>query len=127
MSIFDGMFKEDGWVCTWATKNILKAKGWGYNHVNVNLIYERDGETVEVGASYSVNIGGKISVEQPIKMFVKTITSVLEDGEMVPKFLDKRSLRAFREDEMTEVMITDLNAVNKMFDIADAVVKRVYL
>lgn len=124
MSIFDNTFVEPGWVCVQAQKNITRCGE--YNYVNMNLMYELGHRQVEVGASYAINVGGKVSRENPVKMIVKMYDlsgDVAED----PKVLFKRSLRAFRPDEMTEEMVRDINAANLMFDQADKEVQRVYL
>lgn len=122
MSIFDNTFVEPGWNCVWATKNI--SNDGEYKHVIVNLIYELDNQQAEVQASYAVNAGGKISIEQPTKMVIKKYnTSESAD----PEVTFRRSLRAYRPDEVTPEMIKDLNTVNEMFDLADNEVRRVYL
>lgn len=124
MSIFDNTFVEPGWVCVQAQKNITRCGE--YKYVNLNLMYELGQRQVEVGASYAMNVGGKVSRENPVKMIVKMYDlsgDVTED----PKVLFKRSLRAFRPDEMTEEMVRDINAANLMFDQADKEVQRVYL
>lgn len=124
MSIFDNTFVEPGWVCVQAQKNITRCEE--YKYVNLNLMYELGQRQVEVGASYAINVGGKVSRENPVKMVVKMYDlsgNVTED----PKVLFKRSLRAFRPDEMTEEMVKDINAANLMFDQADKEVQRVYL
>ncbi|QPI18086.1 hypothetical protein POP15_038 [Pectobacterium phage POP15] len=124
MSIFDNTFVEPGWVCVQAQKNITRCEE--YKYVNLNLMYELGQRQVEVGASYAINVGGKVSRENPVKMIVKMYDlsgDVTED----PKVLFKRSLRAFRPDEMTEEMVKDINAANLMFDQADKEVQRVYL
>lgn len=124
MSIFDNTFVEPGWVCVQAQKNITRCDE--YKYVNLNLMYELDCRQVEVGATYAINVGGQISREVPVKMVVKMFDlsgDVTED----PKVLFKRSLRAFRPDQMTEEMIKDINAANLMFDQADKEVQRVYL
>ncbi|MGX4995852.1 DUF7325 family protein [Enterobacter hormaechei] len=124
MSIFDNTFVEPGWVCVQAQKNITRCDE--YKYVNLNLMYELDHRQVEVGATYAINVGGQISREVPVKMIIKMFDlsgDVAED----PKVLFKRSLRAFRPDQMTEEMIKDINAANLMFDQADKEVQRVYL
>lgn len=124
MSIFDNTFVEPGWVCVQAQKNITRCDE--YKYVNLNLMYELDQRQVEVGATYAINIGGQISLEVPVKMIIKMFDmsgDVTED----PKVLFKRSLRAFRPDEMTQEMVKDINAANAMFDQADKEVQRIYL
>lgn len=124
MSIFDNTFVEPGWVCVQAQKNIIRCDE--YKYVNLNLIYELDHRQVEVGATYAINVGGQISREVPVKMAIKMF-DVSGDVTEDPKVLFKRSLRAFRPDQMTEEMIKDINAANLMFDQADKEVQRVYL
>ncbi|MGL5281401.1 MAG: DUF7325 family protein [Plesiomonas shigelloides] len=124
MSIFDNTFVEPGWVCVQAQKNITRCDE--YKYVNLNLMYELDHRQVEVGATYAINVGGQISREVPVKMIIKMF-DVSGDVTEDPKVLFKRSLRAFRPDQMTEGMIKDINAANLMFDQADKEVQRVYL
>ncbi|UTC25227.1 hypothetical protein P7_037 [Pectobacterium phage vB_PcaM_P7_Pc] len=124
MSIFDNTFVEPGWVCVQAQKNITRCDE--YKYVNLNLMYELDRRQVEVGATYAINVGGKISREVPVKMIIKMF-DVSGDVTEDPKVLFKRSLRALRPDQMTEEMIKDINAANLMFDQADKEVQRVYL
>ncbi|AKY04044.1 hypothetical protein ADU18_0144 [Cronobacter phage PBES 02] len=124
MSIFDNTFVEPGWVCVQAQKNITRCDE--YKYVNLNLMYELDRRQVEVGATYAINVGGQISREVPVKMIIKMF-DVSGDVTEDPKVLFKRSLRAFRPDQMTEEMIKDINAANLMFDQADKEVQRVYL
>lgn len=124
MSIFDNTFVEPGWVCVQAQKNITRCDE--YKYVNLNLMYELDHRQVEVGATYAINVGGQISREVPVKMLIKML-DVSGDVTEDPKVLFKRSLRAFRPDQMTEEMIKDINAANLMFDQADKEVQRVYL
>lgn len=124
MSIFDNTFVELGWVCVQAQKNIIRYDE--YKYVNLNLMYELDHRQVEVGATYAINVGGQISREVPVKMIIKMF-DVSGDVTEDPKVLFKRSLRAFRPDQVTEEMIKDINAANLMFDQADKEVQRVYL
>lgn len=124
MSIFDNTFVEPGWVCVQAQKNITRCDE--YKYVNLNLMYELDHRQVEVGATYAINVGGQISREVPVKMIIKMF-DVSGDVTEDPKVLFKRSLRAFRPDQMTGEMIKDINAANLMFDQADKEVQRVYL
>lgn len=124
MSIFDNTFVEPGWVCVQAQKNITRCDE--YSYVNLNLMYELEHRQVEVGATYAINVGGKISREVPVKMIIKMF-DVSGDVSEDPKVIFKRSLRAFRPEEMTEEMIKDINAANLMFDQADKDVQRVYL
>lgn len=124
MSIFDNTFVEPGWVCVQAQKNITRCDE--YKYVNLNLMYELDHRQVEVGATYAINVGGKVSREVPVKMIIKMF-DVSGDVSEDPKIIFKRSLRAFRPDEMTEEMVKDINAANLMFDQADKEVQRVYL
>lgn len=124
MSIFDNTFVEPGWVCVQAQKNITRCDE--YKYVNLNLMYELDHRQVEVGATYAINVGGKVSREVPVKMVIKMF-DVSGDVSEEPKVIFKRSLRAFRPDEMTEEMVKDINAANLMFDQADKEVQRVYL
>lgn len=124
MSIFDNTFVEPGWVCVQAQKNITRCDE--YKYVNLNLMYELGHRQVEVGASYAINVGGKVSRENPVKMIVKMF-DISGDVTEDPEVIFKRSLRAFRPDEMTEEMIKDINAANLMFDQADKEVQRVYL
>lgn len=124
MSIFDNTFVEPGWVCVQAQKNITRCDE--YKYVNLNLMYELNHRQVEVGATYAINVGGQISREVPVKMIIKMF-DVSGDVTKDPKVLFKRSLRAFRPDQMTEEMIKDINAANLMFDQADKEVQRVYL
>lgn len=124
MSIFDNTFVEPGWVCVQAQKNITRCDE--YKYVNLNLMYELGQRQVEVGASYAINVGGKVSRENPVKMIVK-MYDISGDVTEDPEVIFKRSLRAFRPDEMTEEMVKDINAANLMFDQADKEVQRVYL
>lgn len=124
MSIFDNTFVEPGWVCVHAQKNITRCAE--YKYVNLNLMYELGQRQVEVGASYAINVGGKVSRENPVKMIVKMF-DISGDVTEDPEVIFKRSLRAFRPDEMTEEMVKDINAANLMFDQADKEVQRVYL
>lgn len=124
MSIFDNTFVEPGWVCVQAQKNITRCDE--YKYVNLNLMYELGQRQVEIGASYAINVGGKVSRENPVKMIVK-MYDISGDVTEDPEVIFKRSLRAFRPDEMTEEMVKDINAANLMFDQADKEVQRVYL
>lgn len=124
MSIFDNTFVEPGWVCVQAQKNITRCDE--YKYVNLNLMYELDHRQVEVGASYAINVGGQVSREVPVKMLIK-MYSLSGDVTEEPEVLFKRSLRAYRPDQMTEEMIKDINVANLMFDKADKEVQRVYL
>ena len=124
MSIFDNTFVEPGWVCVQAQKNITRCDE--YKYVNLNLMYELGQRQVEVGASYAINVGGKVSRENPVKMIVK-MYDISGDVTEDPEVIFKRSLRAFRPDEMTEEIVKDINAANLMFDQADKEVQRVYL
>lgn len=124
MSIFDNTFVEPGWVCVQAQKNITRCDE--YKYVNLNLMYELDHRQVEVGATYAINVGGQISREVPVKMIIK-MYDISGDVTEDPEVIFKRSLRAFRPDEMTEEMVKDINAANLMFDQADKEVQRVYL
>lgn len=124
MSIFDNTFVEAGWECIQATKNITR--GEEYKYVNLNLMYERDHRQVEVGATYAINVGGQISREVPVKMLVK-MYDMSGDPNEEAEVIFKRSLRAFRSEEMTEEMIEDLRFADMMFDQANSEVQRVYL
>lgn len=124
MSIFDNTFVEPGWVCVQAQKNITRCGE--YNYVNLNLMYELGHRQVEVGATYAINVGGKVSRESPVKMLVKMF-DLSGDLTEDPVVIFKRSLKAFRPDEMTEEMVKDINVANQMFDLADKDVQRVYL
>lgn len=124
MSIFDNTFVEPGWVCVQAQKNITRFDE--YKYVNLNLMYELGQRQVEVAATYAINIGGQISRECPVKMIIKMF-DLSGNASEDPKVLFKRSLRAFRPDQMTEEMVKDINAANLMFDQADKEVQRVYL
>lgn len=124
MSIFDNTFVEPGWECVQAQKNITRCEE--YKYINLNLIYELGHRQVEVGASYAINVGGKVSRESPVKMLVK-MYDTSGDASEEPEVLFKRSLRAYRPEQMTEEMIKDINAANLMFDKADREVQRVYL
>lgn len=124
MSIFDNVFSEKGWKCVVATKNITKTSE--YSHINVYLVYELDDRQVDVTCVYSVNVGGKISKEEPVKMLVKMFR-LGETDDDEPEELMRRRLSAYRPEEMTDQMIKDINATNIMFDQADKSVSRVYL
>ena len=124
MSIFDNTFVESGWTCVYATKNISVESE--YKRVLVNLIYELDNRQAEVSAAYSVNVGGKISIENHAKMLIK-VYDLSGDKSKDPEVLFKRSLKAFRPEEVTEEMIKDLNTLNEMFDMASKDIKRVYM
>lgn len=124
MSIFDNTFVESGWECVQATKNITRCDE--YKYINLNLLYELGKRQVEVGATYAINIGGKISRETPVKMIVK-MYDISGDQSEDAKVIFKRSLRAFRPDEMTEEMVKDLKIAEAMFGQANKDVQRVYL
>lgn len=124
MSIFDNTFVESGWECVQATKNITHCDE--YKYINLNLLYELGKRQVEVGATYAINIGGKISRETPVKMIVK-MYDISGDQSEDAKVIFKRSLRAFRPDEMTEEMVKDLKIAEAMFGQANKDVQRVYL
>ena len=124
MSIFDNTFVEAGWECVQATKNITRCDE--YKYVNLNLMYELGHRQVEVGATYAINVGGQISREVPVKMLVK-MYDISGDPSEEAKVIFKRSLRAFRPDEMTEEMVKDLKVADLMFDQANKDVQRVYL
>lgn len=124
MSIFDNTFVEPGWECVQATKNITRSDE--YKYVNLNLMYELDHRQVEVGATYAINVGGQISREVPVKMIIKMF-DLSGDPSGDPVVLFKRSLRAFRPDEMTEEMLKDIKMADLMFDEANKDVQRVYL
>lgn len=124
MSIFDNTFVEGGWECVMATKNITRCND--YKYINIYLIYELDQRQVEVGTTYAINVGGKISREVPVKMTVKMSDTSGEECEEA-KVIFKRSLRAFRQSEMTEEMIKDIKIADVMFEKANKDVQRVYL
>lgn len=124
MSIFDNTFVESGWECVQATKNITRCDE--YKYINLNLLYELGKRQVEVGATYAINIGGKISRETPVKMIVK-MYDISGDQSEDAKVIFKRSLRALRPDEMTEEMVKDLKIAEAMFGQANKDVQRVYL
>ncbi|QYC52542.1 hypothetical protein [Salmonella phage SSBI34] len=124
MSIFDNTFIEPGWNCISATKNITAGQGCKY--VNLNLVYELGDRQAEVGAAYAINYGGKVSCQVPVKMLVKLFDTSGDPCED-PTIIFKRSLKAFRPDEITEVVIKDINMANMMFEKADKEVQRVYL
>lgn len=124
MSIFDNTFVECGWECVMATKNITRCND--YKYINIYLIYELDQRQVEVGATYAINAGGKISREVPVKMTVKMSDTSGDECEEA-KVIFKRSLRAFRQSEMTEEMIKDIKIADVMFEKANKDVQRVYL
>lgn len=123
MSIFDDTFVEAGWDCVYATKNITRCEE--YKYVNLNLVYELGTQQVEVAAAYAINIGGQVSREVPVKMLLKMfeLSGSAEEAEVILK----RSLRAFRPEEMTEEMVKDIKTVSLMFDQANKDVQRVYL
>lgn len=123
MSIFDNTFVEAGWECVQATKNITRTDE--YKYVNLNLMYELGTRQVEVGATYAINVGGQISREVPVKMLIK-MYELSGSGEE-PEVIFRRSLRAFRPDEMTEEMIKDIKIADMMFDDANKDIKRVFL
>lgn len=125
MSIFDNTFLEAGWDCISATKNINDCGE--YKDMVVKLTYQHEEHHAEVAATYSVNVGGKISKQKSVKMFVKLydLSQGKDDDALVIIFC--RSLRAFREEEMTEEMVKDINIINAMFDKASDEVRRVYL
>lgn len=124
MSIFDNTFVESGWTCVQAQKNITRCDE--YNYVNMNLVYELGDRQVEVGATYAINVGGKVSREVPVKMLIK-MYDISGDQSEDPEVVFKRSLRAYRPDEITEETVKDINTANHMFDLADKDVQRVYL
>lgn len=124
MSIFDNTFVEPGWVCVQAHKNITRTDE--YKYVNLNLTYELGQRQVEVGASYAINVGGKVSRESTVKMLIK-MYDISGDVTEDPEVIFKRSLRAYRPEDMTEEMVKDINTANLMFDQADKEVQRVYL
>lgn len=124
MSIFDNTFVESGWECVQATKNITRCGE--YKYVNLNLMYELGQRQVEVGATYAINVGGQISREIPVKMLIK-MYDLSGDPNGDPVVLFKRSLRAFRPEEMTEEMLKDIKMADLMFDDANKDVQRVYL
>lgn len=124
MSIFDNTFVEPGWVCVQAHKNITRTDE--YKYVNLNLTYELGQRQVEVGASYAINVGGKVSRESTVKMLIK-MYDISGDVAEDPEVIFKRSLRAYRPEDMTEEMVKDINTANLMFDQADKEVQRVYL
>jgi len=124
MSIFDNTFVECGWECVMATKNITRCND--YKYINIFLIYELGSRQVEVGTTYAINAGGKISREVPVKMAVKMYDTSGEESEE-PEVIFKRSLRAFKQSDMTEEMIKDIKIADTMFEKASKDVQRVYL
>lgn len=124
MSIFDNTFVEPGWECVQAQKNIIR---YGeYKYINLNLMYELGDRQAEVAAVYALNLGGKVSREVPVKMLIK-MYDLSGDKTEDPVVLFKRSLRAWKPEEITEEMVKDLMTANAMFDKADAEVQRIFV
>lgn len=121
MSIFDNTFTEPGWNCIVAEKTVTRDQH--HNYVNMNLVYEREGRIAEIKAVYAVNPGGKISKVIPVRIMIRVY--IKNDIEEVEVF--KRKLSAIREEDMTEEMIKDIHTANKMFDLAEEDIRRVYL
>lgn len=119
MSIFDNTFESCNWNCIHATKNINTH--FDKKDVIVNLTYRNGSKYAEIGATYTINYGGKISRDVVAKMFVRIGEIGQSDKEL------KRSLSARQPHEFTDVMIMDFNFVNALFEQASADVKRVYL
>lgn len=121
MSIFDNTFTEPGWNCTVAEKIVTRDQH--HNYVNMGLVYEREDRIAEIKAVYAVNPGGKISKVIPVRVMIRVyIKNDIEEEEVF-----KRKLSATREEDMTEEMIKDIHTANKMFDLAEEDVRRVYL
>lgn len=124
MSIFDNTFVEPGWECVQAQKNITREGE--YKYINLNLMYELGDRQAEVAAVYALNFGGKVSREVPVKMLIK-MYDLSGDKTEDPVVLFKRSLRAWKPEEITEEMVKDLMTANAMFDKADAEVQRIFV
>lgn len=124
MSIFDNTFVEPGWECVQAQKNITREGE--YKYINLNLMYELGDRQAEVAAVYALNLGGKVSREVPVKMLIK-MYDLSGDKTEDPVVLFKRSLRAWKPEEITEEMVKDLLMANAMFDKADAEVQRIFV
>lgn len=124
MSIFDNTFVEPGWECIQAQKNITREGE--YKYINLNLMYQLGDRQAEVGAVYALNLGGKVSREVPAKMLIK-MYDLSGDKTEDPVILFKRSLRAWKPEDITEEMVKDLHTANAMFDKADAEVQRIYV
>lgn len=124
MSIFDNTFVEPGWECVQAQKNITREGE--YKYINLNLMYELGGRQAEVAAVYALNLGGEVSREVPVKMLIK-MYDLSGDKTEDPVVLFKRSLRAWKPEEITEEMVKDLMTANAMFDKADAEVQRIFV
>lgn len=124
MSIFDNTFVEPGWECIQAQKNITREGE--YKYINLNLMYQLGDRQAEVGAVYALNLGGQVSREVPAKMLIK-MYDLSGDKTEDPVVLFKRSLRAWRPEDITEEMVKDLLMANAMFDKADAEVQRIFV
>lgn len=124
MSIFDNTFVEPGWECVQAQKNITREGE--YKYINLNLMYQLGDRQAEVAAVYALNLGGKVSREVPVKMLIK-MYDLSGDKTEDPVVLFKRSLRAWKPEEITEEMVKDLLMANAMFDKADAEVQRIFV
>lgn len=119
MSLVNNLFTKGGesWVCLSAEKNITNHTE--YKDVNIKLVYGCGHRRTTIGSVYSVNLGEKISLQRPLKMYVKEGTE--------SQVTSNKRVSAFAEHEFTESMIEDIIFINLMFDKAHCETKRVYL
>lgn len=108
----------DCFDCITADKNISVSEE--YKHILVALEFKDvAGVHFKISAAYSVNLGGKISMRQSVKVAYSKSCSgkVVERGRLV----------AFKELEVTDELLMAVNDINELFESTDTENKRVFM
>lgn len=108
----------DCFDCVSAEKNISVSDEYRYTLVTLEF-RDVDGRGYKVSSSYAVNLGGKISQEESIKVAYQYIV----DG----KTISRDRILSFFPSEVTEELLDAVNDINTLFEEVDLKNKRVYL
>lgn len=98
-----------------------------YKNVRIDIVLtSHTGKQYQLGCTYSINIGGKISKCQPVKFLVKIVEDWDESlGIYLKEDVISRK-RCYLESEIDEITINDIDMFNRLFDNASKEVKRLY-
>lgn len=118
MSKFIGGMSLECFDLVEASKNITVLGE--YKSVNIRLVY-RDGDKrgFNIIAAFSINVGGKVSHEQSIKVLGKYY---VDDRAMTTE-----AMKSFSPSEVTGEILAAVNKIEELFEQADLANKRLYM